>query len=329
MALFPFSRKTKQEPDAPESGFQSRAEGDSEAVRSRGKRAPGKRTRGADPVLPEKKRARRRLVGAVALVLAAVIGLPMILDAEQKPLSSDIAIDIPSKDKRSQGSVKPVTPPADSGTTTNASNSTGNSTSARSDAGEVTPAPTASSAAAEKNATTVAALDKGEEVIEQPVPASRPAAGGEAPVRKPADTERKVEAERRNEAERKAEAEHKREAERKTAERADASKEAAREAARARALLDGGADRKPAEKTEKPATGKFIVQVAALATQEKIDELQGKLKGAGIKSFTQKVTTESGPRTRIRVGPYASKEEAEKARARLIKLGLNGTLVPA
>jgi DedD protein len=60
-----------------------------------------------------------------------------------------------------------------------------------------------------------------------------------------------------------------------------------------------------------------------------VNELQGKLKSAGIKSYTQKVATQTGERIRIRVGPFASKEEADKMRAKLGKIGLNGTLVPA
>jgi len=43
-----------------------------------------------------RKRARRRLVGAVALVVVVVVFLPMVLDGEPKPLSQDIAINIPS-----------------------------------------------------------------------------------------------------------------------------------------------------------------------------------------------------------------------------------------
>lgn len=54
-----------------------------------------------DPELSEKKRARRRLVGAVALVLAAVIVLPIIFDAEQKNLPEDITIQIPSMESAS------------------------------------------------------------------------------------------------------------------------------------------------------------------------------------------------------------------------------------
>ncbi|MDN7672567.1 SPOR domain-containing protein [Burkholderia oklahomensis] len=50
-----------------------------------------------DPTLPEKQRARRRLVGAIALVVAAVIVLPMVLDSHPKPVTDDVAIDIPSR----------------------------------------------------------------------------------------------------------------------------------------------------------------------------------------------------------------------------------------
>ncbi|WP_442808171.1 SPOR domain-containing protein [Trinickia soli] len=50
-----------------------------------------------DPTLPEKQRARRRLVGAIALVVAAVVVLPMVLDSHPKPVTNDIAIDIPNR----------------------------------------------------------------------------------------------------------------------------------------------------------------------------------------------------------------------------------------
>lgn len=50
-----------------------------------------------DPTLPEKQRARRRLVGAIALVVAAVIVLPMVLDSHPKPVTDDVQIDIPNR----------------------------------------------------------------------------------------------------------------------------------------------------------------------------------------------------------------------------------------
>jgi len=92
------------------------------------------------------------------------------------------------------------------------------------------------------------------------------------------------------------------------------SKPAAKpEAARALAILE-----------DKPvAAQQYVVQVAALQSQEKVNELQGKLKAAGISSFTQK----SGEWIRIRVGPV-SKEEGAQVRAKLTRLGLSGSMVP-
>ena len=46
-----------------------------------------------------KRRARRRLIGAVALTTAVVVLLPMLLDSEPKPAGQDIELRIPDKDK--------------------------------------------------------------------------------------------------------------------------------------------------------------------------------------------------------------------------------------
>jgi hypothetical protein len=51
-----------------------------------------------DADLQLKKRARRRLVGAAALALFAVIVLPMVMDREPRPLTQDIQVRIPSQD---------------------------------------------------------------------------------------------------------------------------------------------------------------------------------------------------------------------------------------
>jgi DedD protein len=79
----------------------------------------------------------------------------------------------------------------------------------------------------------------------------------------------------------------------------------------------------------KEKSTRFIVQVAAVDARVKATELQARLKKAGIKSYSEKVATKAGERIRIRVGPFASKAEAEKMRARLVKLGLSGSLQPA
>ena len=46
-----------------------------------------------------KRRARRRLIGAVALTTAIVVLLPMLLDSEPRIVGQDIELRIPGKDK--------------------------------------------------------------------------------------------------------------------------------------------------------------------------------------------------------------------------------------
>jgi DedD protein len=307
MSLFSFLRKNKQESASDGRAFYSRAEEEPGATRGRGKRRQGKQGAEAnapvDPVLPEKKRARRRLIGAVALVLAAVVGLPMILDSEPQPLADDIAIQIPSKDK--------LLPPPATPRSTNPSAASRIAASASLDPREEVITPPASSETQESSKTTskisesvaVAASDT----------LSHPKAKSEERSKLDAETARGTPADKVDQIGH-------------AVAKADTRPVAKDDdAARARALLEGKADPKAAEK--KPA--KFVIQVAALATKEKVDELQTRLKNAGIKSYTQKIATVSGDRTRIRVGPFSSKEEAEIVRSKIVKLGLNGKLVPA
>ena len=58
-----------------------------------------------------RRRARRRLVGAIALVVFAVIVLPIVFDKEPKPISQDIVIQIPSQNSgRFNTKVVPAAP---------------------------------------------------------------------------------------------------------------------------------------------------------------------------------------------------------------------------
>jgi DedD protein len=316
MSLLSSLRKNKQESSSDDNAYFSRAEEESSAVRTRSRRKQGaKGKEPIDPVLPEKKRARRRLIGAIALVLAAIIGLPMFLDSEPKPLADDIAIQIPSKDK-------PARPNA---------------------AAERQPAPPAAPASSKVSASS--SLDPEEEVVEpatsaaaEPAPAQKKPAAPAAPIAplassvtpqkpkedikqeiKPAKPAKPAVAEKPAAPPVKAESKPEPKPEPKVAEKNDDS-------ARAIALLEGKSEPKAAAE-KKPE--KFVVQVAALASKEKVNELQAKLKEAGIRSYTQTVATSSGERIRIRVGPFGSREDADKARSKIVKLGLNGTLVPA
>jgi DedD protein len=320
MGLFSKLGKNKQESTGEDSGYYRAADDKSLADKAKSKRAShsdggasrnrGRATRegAADPVLPEKKRARRRLVGAIALALAVAIGLPMILDSEPRPLATDIAIQIPSKDKPVAAEASPVTAPA--------------------------PAP------APAKAEQAAALDKSEEIVEAP-PAREPAKQLTAPPpvaavklapepvketakpveakvakveHKPEPKEPKPEPKRAEAKESKPEPKHLEAKEGKPAAKSGD------DAARALAILEG---------KQAAASTRYVVQIAALSKPEKVEELQGKLREAGIRSTSKKISTASGELTRVQAGPFESKEEAEKVRAKLGKIGLNGKLIPA
>ncbi|HWW04390.1 SPOR domain-containing protein [Collimonas sp.] len=327
MGLFSFLRKNKQQTDPDQGAYRSKADtgfnsGSEQgelplrARKAKASKAANQSNEAVDPVLPEKKRARRRLVGAVALVLAVVIVLPMILDSEPKPLADDIAIQIPSRDKSGN----------------NASNSADASASA--------------SAKAAASVSNSSGLDRQEEIVDPagntpvaPTPAppaavtSKPAVSGNTavtaaptpPLAAVAPPEAAPKSEAKPESKPKPEAKPKPEQKPKPKAEPNPVADKHDDAARALAILDGRTDTAPAA-DKKPA--KFVLQVAALASQDKVNELQGKLKEAGIHSYTQKVPTQAGDRIRIRVGPFSSKEEAERTRAKLSKLGLSGSLIP-
>jgi len=77
---------------------------------------------------------------------------------------------------------------------------------------------------------------------------------------------------------------------------------------------------------EKPAaTGEsWEVQLGAYAEAGRVKNLLAKLKELGLPAFTEKVDTPNGPRTRVRAGPFASREAAEKARVRIKTIGVDG-----
>lgn len=102
-----------------------------------------------DPEFPQKQRARRRLIGAVVLVVAAVIVLPIVFETKPRPVADDVAVKVSG----GQGSSKPRVEPRK--------------------ADPLPPAPAARSDAA--------ALDAGEEIVNTAdKPADKPIQRAEA-----------------------------------------------------------------------------------------------------------------------------------------------------
>jgi DedD protein len=182
-----------------------------------------------------KKRARRRLIGAIVLVCVVAVVLPMVFDSEPKRTSQEINIQIPSPDSKSVVS-------------------------------RVVPAPIAPSEVPAKGV--------------KPKSVSKPS----EMIAAPAST--------------------------KTAENKAAKIEAAPRKA----------------ETGKPGNSAFYVQVIALADADRARQIQQQIVKAGLKSYTEVVVAEKGNVTRVRAGPFTSREEAEAAQKKLKAAGLDGKL---
>jgi DedD protein len=91
------------------------------------------------------------------------------------------------------------------------------------------------------------------------------------------------------------------------------------DAQRAQALLEG---RAAPPKASDAGGARLVVQVGAYTDAEKLREARQKVEKLGMKTYTQVVEGEGAKRTRVRVGPFATREEADKAAARIKAAGL-------
>jgi DedD protein len=89
---------------------------------------------------------------------------------------------------------------------------------------------------------------------------------------------------------------------------------------RARALLEG----RPVAAAEE---ARFVVQVGAFADAEAARETRKQVEKLGLKTYTQVAQTASGSRIRVRVGPFATRDEAETALAKVKTAGLAAVLL--
>ena len=216
-----------------------------------------------------RRRAKHRLIGSAVLVLAGVVGFPLLFDTQPRPVAVDIPIEIPDK-----GTVKPLV---------------------------IAPAPTSSSkSAGDKLAEGKSSADKGssEKVaadasldLKEEILSSKQAVAAVIPAQAAIKNEAKpVE---------------------KVVEKVEP---------------------KVAVKASAPATaaaaeGRLVVQVGAFADADKAREARTKLEKAGLKTYTQVADTKDGKRTRVRVGPFASKAEAQKAASKIKSLDLPAAIL--
>jgi DedD protein len=91
------------------------------------------------------------------------------------------------------------------------------------------------------------------------------------------------------------------------------------DAARAQSLLDG---KKPTSDA-----GRFVVQVGAFADATAARETRLKVEKLGLRTYTQVASTPAGNRIRVRMGPFGSRDEADKAKAKAKDVGLNAVVL--
>lgn len=106
---------------------------------------------------------------------------------------------------------------------------------------------------------------------------------------------------------------------------ADKAPPAAADGDKARALLEGKteAPAEPQAQAKASAEPRTVIQVGAFTDAEKVREVRRKLEQAGLKTYTQVIEGKDGKRTvRVRVGPFESRAEADKAAQRIRKLDL-------
>lgn len=278
-------------------------------------------------------RARRRLAGAIALVLAAVIILPMVLDSEPARVSDDIPIRVPDRNTPYQPAVSdpqqaPATPGGDAGS------SAGNQAS-----GAQTPATPATAVPAQGANGSVAPATpavpspanggQASAAQQKPPPNSRPETGKPDTVRpEAARTENRP-------AENKPENKPETHAESKPPARVGETQSRSDDGARAMALLEGRAvppatPAKPASQPPADAKGNFVLQIAAYTTQADAQVRRDKLHAAGVtNAFVQETSVGGKQQYRLRVGPFPSRDAAQAAQARLRTLGYDNGFIAA
>lgn len=238
-------------------------------------------------------RARRRLIGAAVLVGLGVIGFPLVFETQPRPIPVDLPIDIPRKEGAAPLPIPAAPVPAP----------------------EVQPATRPAAPPVVIQEPVAEAKPAQAQAREEILPRISAQAASEAKPQPKAETkvEPKLVAKPEPKPEPRKEVAAQPAASKATNESRDAS--GSKEAARVQALLEG--------KKPEAAPGRYIVQVGAYADSKAAQEARMKVERQGIKTYTQAVDTAEGQRIRVRVGPFPSREEADKVAAKLRSGGLS------
>jgi DedD protein len=246
-----------------------------------------------DPALPFKRRARRRLVGAVLVALLVATGLPFVLDPEPTVQRPEIRVDIPSRDlplpTAGGPALAPVESPAQGQSSARTSEQPVAPPPAQGAARGADGTPSAQTAAASQGASTAQSGGRSP----PPLPSSQ--AGSVRPQSSPTPS----------------------------------GGNAAPQVSPGNGPGNPSIRQAPGSPPSAPTvtSTRWVVQAGLFARAENATSLVSKIKAMGLPAYTEAVDTGQGARLRVRVGPFASRGEADQARARLSLNGIDAALV--
>ncbi|CDW93132.1 MULTISPECIES: SPOR domain-containing protein [unclassified Thiomonas] len=251
-------------------------------------------------------RARRRLIGAVALVLLGVIVFPLVFDSKPKPVPSNIALDIPSQSKAPGLAVPASAPmlPAASSVAVPSGERAAVAHAASAVAAAPAPVPPEPVVASKPAPQPIPAAPKPSPVQQAepvvPPPAPKPPAPTPEQARQLASARQALAA-----------------LEGKSPDQISTAQAEAALANKKHAVQEDAA----------PSKARFVVQAGAFADAHAAQSVRAKIEKAGFKTYTQVVDTAQGKRVRVRIGPFATRDEAERALHKLQALGLSGAVL--
>ncbi|SFM10734.1 SPOR domain-containing protein [Nitrosomonas communis] len=235
-----------------------------------------------------RKRARRRLVGAVTLVILSVVFLPMILDSEPKQEQQEVDILIPSEDVASE-SFPWMTPGEPIEHDSNASTKSG----------ELLPFSVPEFPLSDDESTEVYSASR------IPIPSSKPR------LNKPATQTNKSSIQ----------------AARPEYPKTQAAKPESIQAAKPEPVQTAKLEPMQTAKSESPKVeGKFVIQLGAFADPTKAKQQQQKLAASGVDAYIETIKVGGNEMVRVRVGPFPTRKAAEEGYEKLKKMGLSGVV---
>jgi DedD protein len=269
-----------------------------------------------------RRRARRRLVGAIVLALGAAVIVPMLLESEPKPLGESVQVKIPPVDdgkfvnRLNDSAPKSDTATKDAHKDTPAADAANRKSIADAEKAVITPP-----AKAPKYDTQIAGDKAATPAPGSPADATPPPAAA-PPVSSPPSTDAptapkaeaappKVEAPPKSETPARSDTPPKTEAKSVPPPKAEPRAVEAAPAATKNGIKDG-----------------FAVQLAAFSDDKGANSLANRLKRDGYPVYTEPLKTSRGTLWRVRVGPFPSRDAANAVRDKLKTEGQNGIVAP-